>query len=410
MRTLFIFLLLLLMSGLPAQEQKKAQVFENPANARPFRYNDKICFDYKVTYKGTFGGHDVTGCFYINGQTGAVLSFGFDSTKQAGCNYDMNHRDFYAFIQTLKGNSYTYYNSAQREQGSRNVVLKHYVRTGNTDSSGPENLFTMKKFKYRDEFREFGELKGRKYVSLDGDIIIYLLVDSNFPETFEGLQFLGAYGIGFLETSKGNFPVLGYEQGSSQSETLSFKKVAGSDCFHPVGFRKEEDARITDALTHTEEESVKADEKIAKAQASTGSCAALKLKYLEEKKKQNEAKKEQLNYLKDTRIDYGKQSDVEKAFGKYDPFGSFRLMRMEDEYKICQIEEGLANNKYKGDEMGRASKRSSCLQNKVAELKAIEAEADAAKSRNRNNSTRLAQELQPIFMKIPETMTKNPCN
>ncbi|MBA5246652.1 hypothetical protein H1R16_09780 [Marnyiella aurantia] len=412
MKSIYTLLFSLLISCLQGQEEKKAKVFENPSNARPFRYNDKLCFDYKVNYKGVFGGREVAGCFYINGETGAVLSFGFDSTKQAGCSYDMNHLDFYAYIQTLKGNTYTYYNSAQREQGTRNTILKHYVRTGNTDDSAPENMFTMKKFTYKNEFREFAgnEFKGRKYVSLDGEISVFILTDSNFPEAFEGLKFLGAYGIGFLETSKGNFLVLGYEQGESRSETLSFKKVDGSDCFHPSAFRREEDTRVVEALAHAEEDGAKVEEKLVKMSDSKDPCAALKMKVLAEQKKQNEGKKEQLNYLKDTRIDYSKHSDMEKAFSKYDHFESFKLMRLQDEYKICQIEEGLARNKYKGEELSRASKRRSCLQNKVEEFKAIELEVDATKARNRNNTTRLNEELRPIFMKIPEAMKKNPCS
>ncbi|WP_164108187.1 MULTISPECIES: hypothetical protein [Sphingobacterium] len=97
-----------------AQEKKKVEVFEQPEKAKPFEPDDKICFDYKVSFKGNFIGRDATVCFLINTEIGAILGFGFDIYGKSGYNYDLNSPNFNASLQTLKGNLYYYYNGSEK--------------------------------------------------------------------------------------------------------------------------------------------------------------------------------------------------------------------------------------------------------------------------------------------------------
>lgn len=417
MRYFLIACFLLLVHYTNAQEKKKVEVFEQPEKAKPFHPNDKICFDYKVMFKGSFSGREATGCFFINTEIGAVLGFGFDIAGKSGCNYDFNNSNFNASLQTLNGNLYLYHNSKEKIPGkSGDGLLKHYVRTSNTEPGSTERILTGKKFFYKDEFREFsgGEYKGRKYITDDG-FVVYILVDGNFPETFESFQFLGAYGIGFLETSKGTFLILGYDaNGKSQSETVSFQKVAGSECFYAPQFKKEEITKIITHIGENETESTEIEKKISKAKKLTETgknpCAALKLKFHEEEKRQNDLQKEQFEYLKNKKVNHQKKQDMQSAYGKYDPFSTFKTHRMEAQYKFCDLLENIIKERYKKDsEKAKAIEKKNCLEGKIIELEKLEAKWEAAKNNYRNNNTGLQQEQRRIMMETVEVMKKYKC-
>jgi hypothetical protein len=411
MRYLLTVILIFSLEVSLSQEKKKVNVFEKPGDAKPFHPNDRICFDYKVNYKGVFNGRSASGCFLINTQSGAVLSFGFDQPYQSDCKYNLQDKNFNAYLTTLKGNTYSYFNSVENIPNSRNTQLKHYVRTGNTEPSSPENIYNKKMFYHKGDFKEFTrELKGRKYTSNDG-ISVYILIDDNFPDAFESYQLLGAYGLGFLETSKGNFLVLGYAAGKTESDITTFKKVAGSVCFTAAGFRKEEQTRTRVATTNTEIEANEINKQIGKAKVSSSSCAALKVKFYEEQKRQTEQKKEMLEYLSTNRVNAKNQNDMQRAYGKYDSFATYLLMRLEAEYKICDISEALAKNQYKKqEEVGKATTRKNCLKAKVIELKKTETEAADLKRTYRNNNTQLVTEQQKLMRKIHDILKNNRCN
>ncbi|WP_270090643.1 hypothetical protein [Sphingobacterium sp. SYP-B4668] len=395
-----------------AQEEKKVEVFEKPENAKPFQPNDKLCFDYQVVFSGVFNGRPTTGCFFINIEIGAVLSFGFDQATQSGCNYDFQSKDFNAYLYTLKGNTYTYYNNIEREPRSKIETINHYVRTGNTESASPENMYVGKKFYHKDHAKEFGgaQFKGQQYVSDNGDMSIFVLVDENFPDMFESYQFLGAYGIGFIHTSKGTYLVLGYQQDKTESAIVDLKKIAGSECFLAANFRKEELTRTSVHLDETDEYSMDIEKNIAKAKVLVSSCAALKLKFHEEQKRQNDEKATQLHYLKTNKVDYKNQKDLQKAYGKYDPFAVFVLMRMEEEYKLCQIDEYLSRELDNIEEVNKAIKRKQCLFQKVTKLKAIESKVASAKHAYRNDDRGWKAEQKKSLMAIHQTIKEHPCN
>ncbi len=270
---------------------------------------------------------------------------------------------------------------------------------------------TKKRFYHKSEFKEFArEFKGRKYVADDG-MSIYILSDNQFPDAFETYQLLGAYGIGFIETDKGNFLLLGYTSDKTESELTAFKKVAGSICFTATGFIKEEQTRTTTSIADAEIETDVIAKQIGKAKISSSSCAALKVKFYEEQQRQILQKKEMLTYLANNRVDARKQTDMQKAYGKYDPFAAFILMRLEAEYRICEITESLNKNLYKKQgEAGKAIVKKNCLSTKVVELKKTESEAAALKRTHRANSNQLNIEQQRLMRKIQEIIRKNKCN
>ncbi|WP_164108188.1 MULTISPECIES: hypothetical protein [Sphingobacterium] len=112
---------------------------------------------------------------------------------------------------------------------------------------------------------------------------------------------------------------MGYDaDGKIGSETVSFQKVAGSKCFHATQFRKDEHTTMITYLEENETESDEIQKRISKAkrvaETSKSDCASLKLKFHDEEKRQNDQQKEQMQYLKNEKVDYQKKQDKQASF------------------------------------------------------------------------------------------------
>lgn len=400
-RLLTILFLFCLSNAAYSQEAIKILVFDNPRLAKTVAPDKEICFQYKITYQGTFSGNKQEGCFLINDEVGAVLSFGFDNKYQAGCNYDIHLKNFNAFLFTLKGNTYTYYNREEKDGTTGKRRVKHYVQTGNSEPGSPGNMFTMKKFLAKNDFRMFcdGEFKGRKYVENDGEMAIYIQNNDDLPEIIESLNFLGAFGVGFIHTTAGSFRLLGYSYGKTEVEAVSFKKILSPECFKPQLFKKVEDRRASELISDVQERDGELSKAIAKAKTPSSDCAFLKVKWLEEVKKQNQAKEEQLKWIKNNRAAKAAPANMRRLAENHNPSASYTVLRLEAEYNLCVLEQNINRGEYRNEEFTKAIKKKECYSKQIEEMKKMEEEAKSIKAKYAANKDKQAEEEAKLLMR-----------
>lgn len=410
-RFLTILFLFCIASVSYSQEAVKIVVFDNPQLAKTVAPDKEICFQYKITYKGSFSGNKQEGCFLINDEVGAALSFGFDNKYQSGCNYNILDENFTAFLFTLKGNTYTYYNRKERAGKTGGFQVQHYVMTGNTEPESPENMFNRKKFLAKDDYRTFcnGEFKGRKYVDNEGEMSVYIEYNDSMPEIIEGLNFLGAYGIGFIHTQAGSFRLLGYSYGKTETETVSFKKMPFSECFKPQSFIKVEDKSVRVAISSVHERNVHLSKTIEKAKTVSNDCAAMKVKWLEEEKRQNKLKEQQLNWIKDNRAAKTNPGNLRKLTENIDPFAPYLVLRLEVEYNLCVLEKNINRGEYKKEEYTKVLKRKECYTKQIEEMKKMEEEAKSIKIKYAKDKDKQAEEEAKLLMRSFQILKKKNC-
>ena len=417
MKIIIILLLALCGQTLSAQKKEKpkdtgkGEVFKKPYQKADVKPNDKTCYNYIFHFKGVYNGMERSGCFYVNDQNGIVLSFGFDG-KFSNCAYDFSSPDFYAYIYSMKGNTYTYFNESKKT--NRGYETIHIVRTANTDSNNPEMMFKNLKMKATDEVQEFGSdvlVKGRKYRSADSDIEIWLETDANYPIQIETLDFLGAYGVGFLQTSKGVFNMLGYDYDKSYSHITFYKEMESPECFFPSMFKKEETNRNQTLQRDLNEQIANTEAEINNNKISTSKCAPLKDAWLQSVQKQTKSTSSTMQKASNNKVNVTSQRSMEAVYGKYDPFDTYSALKKEDQYKVCEIDDGLARNLYRDNaERERAVYRKSCLVQRIEEVGKIEEEYHKAKQVNSNNPQKLSNELKRIMPKVSQVYGLYKCS
>lgn len=383
----------------------KFECFDNDRESIVYKYNDKICYDYKVYFEGNYNGKHVYGCMLVNSEMGINISFGFDDRHQYNCDYNFNDPFFNAYMYTLKGFNYTYYNRAVPGRGRE--VLKHYVREGLTSSTSMERKFLDEEFELVGEIKEIGREHSYKAVKYKGKVTgtyVWFHVTAPLPSHIKVYEYLGAYGVGFANTNEGTTLILGFEDMRNNTFITDVKYLEARECFHPHMFVKDQ----THLLPEMEESFSKLenDTRIKKDKiSSTEPCPDLKEKFLTVKQEYAQKMKQTASKLQSESVKSNDMAHMAKMH-KYDPVTIYEIMVLEDEYKICKLKLALERGIRDPKEKDEASRDLECLQRRAHEMRENINDIHAMQRSSRADK---AQHLQVLYSRFREIMSRSVC-
>lgn len=311
--------LLCLASHLHAQETEEeydAEVLADGATAQEVEPNSKVCFDKRIQFKARYGPREVRGCFLVNTKMGVTAALPFETGGTVDCDLEVNTKKFYLVVFGMKGNEFTYFNRSEKRKQNEPEELKHYVRTGNTHKSPLEEVIDSKMLYKKNGTAEFcdSKYKAIEYKSADEKDVLYLY-GKDFPGELRAYSYLGAYGLGFLKTDKGNFLVMQVTHNRDEIRMMEFEDVEQSlECFEPSMFAVFEETKVPQDIAQSEDRRARLSNELSKdieaAESGRYACANKKAVWTNEKLKQAEKVKAMQDNMKDNTARMSRENDV----------------------------------------------------------------------------------------------------
>lgn len=395
-------------------EDYDASVLEEGGRAEEIEPNEKVCFDKRIQFKARYGAREVRGCFLVNTKIGITAALPFETGASVDCELEVDTKKFYLVVFGMKGNEYTYFNRSEKRKQSEPEELKHYVRTGNTHKSFLEEVLESKLLYKKNGTAEFceGKYKAFEYKSADEKDVLYLY-GKDFPDQLTAYSYLGAYGLGFLKTDKGNFLVMQVTHNRDEIRMMEFENVEESpECFEPSMFAVFEETKLPEEMSQTDERrrhlGNQLDKDVRAAESGRYACANKKALWTNEKLKQAEKVKAMQETMKDNRTRMSNENDIVEFGSQYDPIASVRMERLETEYKLCQLKNDIDNNRIPRSNLSKAMDKANCWENRVNEYQRLENEMEAIENRNSSDKRKMIEEKlryykEEVMPKIGET-------
>jgi hypothetical protein len=389
-----------------AQETKKeydADALDEAGLREYIEPNQKVCFDKRIQFKARYGGREVTGCFLVNTKIGITAALPPETGASVDCELKVNNKKFFLFVFGMKGNEYTYFNRLEKRRQTEAGEVKHYVRTGNTHKNPMEDVLDNKMLYKKNGIAEFcnGKYKAFEYKSADEKDVLYLY-GKVFPDELKAYSYLGAYGLGFMKTDKGNYLIMQATHIRDQIRMMEFEDIGESmDCFDPSVFQVYEETKVVEELAATEERRRTLSNQLAKdveaAESGKYACATKKALWTDEKLKQTEKAKEMQEKVRDNTARFSRENDMVEFASNYDPIASVRMERLETEYKLCQLKNDIDNNRIANNNLGKAIEKANCWETRVSEYKKLEEGMDAIANTYRGDKKKMIEEKMKYY-------------
>jgi len=278
--------------------------------------------------------------------------------------------------------------------------LRHYVQTGNTHRNPLERVLENKILFKKMNAQEFidNKYKALEYTTADGKSTLYLW-GKNYPDEMNAYAYLGAFGLGYLKTNKGDFIIFKYVHGATEFSLTNMEDFSSSNaCFDPTVFKVFEDTKINNLIAESEQSNQRLEREVARQQdraANTNSpCAALKLEVLEYKKQEAEKKERLLKQMKNQNKPYSDPATVNALAKEYSFIEGIKMERRQLEYDLCVLKTDVEKGRYKpgSESYEKAVQKIACWERKIAEYKTFEEDIKAIDERNRNDVPKASKE------------------
>lgn len=374
----------------------------SPKLAKP---DEKVCFDKRFFFVYKQGARTYEGCFYINTKMGITAAKSFYSPGLADCSFNINDRKFYLLLFGMKGNEYIYMNKLEKKKQSEPAQLKHYVITGNTHKNPMQQVLDEKMLYNKQNTLEFcdNKYKAFEYKSADGKNIIYLY-GQDYPPDMIAQSYLGAYGLGYLRTNKGDYFIMKHTHGQTSFTVTAIEDLgAAMACFDPSDFKVFEETRVVKDLEEFEKIGEEIDQELAKQQNRVNNntpCATKKYAIVQYKKEQNEKQKRMMEKMKNQHIQRSNAETVRAMAKEYDFIEGLKMERLQVEYDLCVLKEDVDRGRIKpgSENYTKAMAKMSCWETRVAEYKKFEDDMKNINDRNRNNADRAIREKGEYYI------------
>jgi|GEM_PF-1651288 hypothetical protein len=389
-----------------SQKKEEKQIFEpevlkKAEAAKKLEPTEKICFDQRFHFISKSGGRSYEGCFWVDTRGGITASKTFDlNGRDPNCSFDIRQKRFHLLVHGMKGNEYIYYNRMEKVRATGQEELRHYVQTGNTHRNPLERVLENKILFKKMNAQEFidNKYKALEYTTADGKSTLYLW-GKNYPDEMNAYAYLGAFGLGYLKTNKGDFIIFKYVHGATEFSLTNMEDFSSSNaCFDPTVFKVFEDTKINNLIAESEQSNQRLEREVARQQdraANTNSpCAALKLEVLEYKKQEAEKKERLLKQMKNQNKPYSDPATVNALAKEYSFIEGIKMERRQLEYDLCVLKTDVEKGRYKpgSESYAKAVQKIACWERKIAEYKTFEEDIKAIDERNRNDVPKASKE------------------
>lgn len=392
-----------------AQEEKKiyeSEVLKGTTAAKTVAPSEKVCFDKRFTFVQKSGTRHFEGCFMVNTKSGITIATPINTRGPADCDIDIDEKKFYLLLFGMKGNEYIYMNRLEKKKQADEGELKHYVMTGNTHKNPMQNVLAAKLLYNKQRSMEFcdGKYKAWEYRSADEKDVLYLY-GKDFPGEMTAYAYLGAYGLGYLKTNKGNYFIMKQTHGQTSMTITGIEDLELSiPCFDASLFEVYEETKVVSDLDETGKKGRELDRELAKQEDrmlnNNAPCAAKKYELLRYKKEENEKQKALLQRMKNQNMQYSNPETVKSIAKDYSFIEGIKMERRQVEYDLCILKGDLENGRFKSGSgnYNKALEKIDCWERRVEEYKKFEEDIKNIDSRNRNDVEKATREKGEYYM------------
>ncbi len=360
----------------------------------------QFCFDATMEIELHYGGtRSLETCLFINTTDGYV---GYTQPSMGGpINMLIPEAESFRFtiISFKLGNIFTYFN-----QKSNHDVISHYVSTSNTDAHEYQmnNLLTASPLSRKNERRTYcdGRSEALAYKRSDEPTTWYIYGD-RFPASLQALKFLGAFGVGVVQTDAGPYIVLERTAGATSYTVVKhIEKV--HTYFDPAGFKMQEADFYAKRAAGLQRERERIDQDEAKAQHAS-SCVPERMAEIAYRRQQLQVNEENLrkaqqgNLIQDRTAQKG-------IIDMMDPLVAVRGSMLSLKTSICGVREDISRNP---SHTASGNVRIRCLNDQLGELQTAEAQMLAAERRYAGNPALANAEKSRIYLTV---MNRGSCN
>jgi hypothetical protein len=384
-----------------AQDKKvyESDVLKGASSAKFSSPEEKVCFDKRFYFVYKQGARSYEGCFYVNTQMGITATKSFQNPGMADCSFNINDKKFYLLLFGMTGNEYIYMNKLEKRNQHEAPQLKHYVVTGNTHINPMQQVIEAKLLYNKQQALDFcdNKYKAIEYKSADGKNIIYLY-GQDYPPDMIAQSYLGAYGLGFMKTNKGDYFIMKHTHGQTSFTVTAIEDLAGAmACFDPSDFKVLEETKVVKNLEEFQQQGRKIDQELAKQQNRVNNnvpCAAKKYAIVQYKKEHNEKQKRMMEKMKNQNIQHSNPETIRAMAKEYDFIEGLKMERLQVEYDLCVLKEDVDKGRIKpgSENYAKAMAKMNCWETRVAEYKKFEDDIKNINERNRNNVTKAIKE------------------
>ncbi len=330
--------------------------------------NQQFCFDVMMEVELNVGGTSLFTAVFINTTDGYV---GYTKPTTGGAiNILLPEIESFSFtIMSYKlGNVYMYHN----RRASHGNGIDHLVTTSNTelrDYSATNNL-TAAPLIRKNERRSYvyGTMNGQAYKRSDETTVWYINTAdyrSVLPSTLQAQKFLGALGVGIVQTDYGPFILCERTNGHSYTRITNIERC--HTCFDPTGFKLLEAGFYSKELENLRAESDKINREEAAIQHHTH-CQTEELAVIAFRRENVKIQEENLRKAQQGNLMQDKSAQ-KAMLGAADPLISVRQSQLEAKVNICAIQHGLSE--HPGD--ASLQNKLACAQQRLSTLQQAEA-------------------------------------
>ncbi|MBS1512562.1 MAG: hypothetical protein JST86_17080 [Bacteroidetes bacterium] len=352
----------------------------------------QFCFDALMEIELHYGGrYSLETCLFINTTDGYI---GYTTPSRGGAINmlfpEIEHFRF-TIISFKLGNVFTYFN-----QKSNHDVIAHYVTTSNTDTHEYQmnNLLTTAPLTRKSDRRTYcdGNSEALAYKRSDEPTAWYLF-GSRYPATIQAQKFLGAFGVGVVQTDAGPYIVMERTAGATYTVVKHIEKA--HICFDPSGFKMQEADFYAKRTADLQAESTRIDEAEAAAQRAS-CCVPERMAEIAYRRQQLQVNEENLrraqqgNLLQDRTAQKG-------IIDMMDPLVAVRGSILSIKTSICTAEDDKSKNP---SHTLSANQRISCLNQQLSALQTAETQMQAAETRYAANPAQANAEKSRIYMTV----------
>jgi hypothetical protein len=408
MKTPGLFLIMILsLLHTTAQEKKiyESDVLKGATTPKLAAPAEKVCFDKQFSFVYKSGARSHEGCFHVNTKLGITAASSFHTSGAADCSFDIDEKKFYLLLFGMKGNEYIYMNKLEKRKQDEEGELKHYVITGNTHKNPMQQVLDAKVLFNKQRSLEFcdGKYKAWEYRSADEKDILYLF-GKEYPPDMVAQAYLGAYGLGYLKTNKGNYFIMKQTHGQTSFTVTAIEDLeTAMACFDPSQFQVYEETKVVKELEDFEKRGQEIDRELAKQEDRmmhrNTPCSIKKYAILQYKKEQNDKQKQLMEKMKDQHIQRSNPETIRSLAKEYDFIEGIKMERLQVEYDLCILKGDVENGRFKpgSESHSKAMQKISCWEARVNEYKKFEEDIKSINNRNRNDIDKAIREKGEYF-------------
>lgn len=353
----------------------------------------QFCFDALMEIAINYGGRrSMETCLFINTTDGYI---GYTQpTLQGAINMLFPEVATFRFtIFSFKlGNVFTYFNKK-----SSNGVIEHYVTTSNTDTyeNQMNTQLTAAPIKRLGSTRTYcdGNTTAVSYKRSTDEPTTWYLFGNRYPEKVTVQKFLGAFGVGVIQTNGGPFIVMERSAGRNYTVVSHIEKT--HVCFDPTGFKMQEADFYAKRAADLQAERAKIDADEAKAQRAE-CCIPERMAEIAFRRQQLQINEDNLRKAQSGNLIQNRVA--QKAFiDVMDPLVAVRGSILSCKTRICAERYDMDRNP---SHASTASARIDCLNMQMASLQRAEAQMLAAERRFAANPALANAEKSRIYSTV----------